>query len=144
MSRERGKDLSLLMCDVDFFKLYNDNYGHIAGDDCLKGIAKIIEGRTMRPADLAARYGGEEFAAILPNTGGEGALYVAECVRKNVEEMQLPHEHSGISPYVTISIGIAHIVPSNDIEPGTIVKFADNALYKAKSQGRNRSVLNRT
>jgi len=142
LSREQNKDLSLLMCDVDFFKSYNDKYGHLAGDDCLKDIAQSIDMKTQRPADLVARYGGEEFTAILPNTDAKGALYVAECMRKDVEAMKIPHADSGISSFVTISVGIACMTPSYEMEPSTIVKSADDALYEAKSQGRNRSVLN--
>lgn len=140
-ARER-QPLTLIMADIDFFKNYNDLYGHPAGDDCLRKIAKVLQDATTRPGDLAARYGGEEFAAILPNTSLLGAEKVAEQIRAQVEALELPHANSSVSPWVTISLGIAtRVPPSNSDEHAVLLEGADRALYKAKQQGRNRVVI---
>ncbi len=132
--------LSIIMCDIDFFKLYNDNYGHQAGDDCLIKVAGTIAGSAIRASDLAARYGGEEFVLILPNTDAEGAMTVAEEVRTNVQTLQIPHELSKVSNYVSLSLGVATMVPEEGGCAEDIVAMADKALYKAKESGRNRSI----
>ncbi|AFZ25473.1 diguanylate cyclase (GGDEF) domain-containing protein [Cylindrospermum stagnale PCC 7417] len=132
--------LSLLLCDVDFFKKYNDTYGHLAGDHCLQQVAKTIALSVKHPADLVARYGGEEFAVILSNTNSNGAMYVAEVIRKEVHNLQIPHAQSRVDEYVTLSIGVTTIVPNLDISPDTLIAIADKALYAAKAQGRNRIV----
>jgi diguanylate cyclase (GGDEF)-like protein len=131
--------LSLLMVDVDNFKAYNDAYGHIGGDDCLKRIAIALAGE-MRANDLVARYGGEEFAVILPNQSLKGAAIVAERIRCRVEQLKVP---SGISSSqnVTVSIGAATALPSYDADAGHLVAIADTALYRAKHMGRNRISL---
>lgn len=132
------RSLSLVMCDIDYFKRYNDEHGHEDGDQVLKKVAAIIEeAGAKRPADLAARYGGEEFAIILPETGSDGAYNVAERVRKSVRKEEIPHEDSGVSDVITLSLGVATDVPTNAGNPVELVRNADRALYQAKSQGRD-------
>ncbi len=134
--------ISLILCDVDYFKLYNDTYGHVHGDLCLKKIADILGQTAKRPGDLPARYGGEEFAVILPNTPQEGAVHLANVILQKVRDSKIPHRTSLISHYVTISIGIATVIPPNNTLPETIlIKAADRALYQAKQQGRDRFVV---
>lgn len=137
--------LSIILCDIDFFKLYNDSYGHPAGDSCLQQIAQVIVSAGKRPADLIARYGGEEFAIILPNTDPAGALIVAQEIRAKVEMLKFPHMKSPVSQYVTISVGVASIQFSGTTweryspkSPYTLIQEADRALYHAKAKGRNR------
>ena len=127
------------MCDVDFFKQFNDTYGHQQGDDCLQKVARAIAGRLQRPGDLLARYGGEEFAVILPDTEAKDAAVVAENIRKAVEDAKIPHRASKVNPFVTISLGIASTVPASHKtnEIGPLMKQADLALYEAKHGGRN-------
>ncbi|WP_055075264.1 diguanylate cyclase [Pseudanabaena sp. 'Roaring Creek'] len=141
LARE-GLPISLLICDVDFFKRYNDRYGHPAGDDCLRAVAKAIESCIRRPADLAARYGGEEFAVILPNTLKEGAAFIAEKVCHTVSSLNIKHEASFISDRVTISIGISTIQPTKKLSSKILIESADKGLYLAKKQGRDRAVFN--
>lgn len=131
--------LSLLVIDVDLFKQFNDHYGHQIGDECLKSVAHILEETTQRPDDMVSRYGGEEFAVILPETGPEGAVAVAEAMRAGVEKFRIDHACSSVAPMVTISIGVAIIVPPHDDEAGipALIKAADEALYCAKNAGRN-------
>jgi diguanylate cyclase (GGDEF)-like protein/PAS domain S-box-containing protein len=130
--------LSLILCDIDCFKIYNDTYGHLAGDFCLQQVAGAIRLAVSRPTDLVARYGGEEFALILPNTQADGALYVAESIRSLVKDLEIIHVHSSVAPYVTLSLGVASIVPSAGATPATLIAAADEALYRAKKQGRDR------
>jgi two-component system chemotaxis family response regulator WspR len=130
--------LSLLMTDVDFFKKYNDTYGHPLGDECLRRVASALASGARRPADLAARYGGEEFALILPSTPEDGAPVVAESVRARVEALQIPHAGSTVAGYVTISLGIATLHPGDALSPADLIQRADAALYVAKRGGRNR------
>ena len=125
---------------MDLFKSYNDTYGHLAGDDCLKAVAKAIAGATKRPADLVARYGGEEFALILPYTDEKGALQVAEAVRLAVSGLQIPHSTSQINKFVTVSAGVASLIPTPDRNPEDLIAAADRALYEAKATGRDRVV----
>lgn len=132
--------ISLLICDVDYFKQYNDTYGHQAGDKCLQLVASAIDKEVKRSGDLAARYGGEEFAVILPYTEKLYASMIAEKIVTSVRNLKIAHEKSAVSPYVTISIGIACLVPDRNYLPEDLVKIADDALYEAKKQGRNRSV----
>jgi diguanylate cyclase (GGDEF)-like protein/PAS domain S-box-containing protein len=132
--------LSLIMCDVDFFKRYNDTYGHLAGDDCLKQVATAISCSLKRPADLAARYGGEEFAVILPYTDAVGALFLAEEIRARVSALQIPHSNSGVSSYVTMSLGVATAVPLPESAAEQLIAVADEALYCAKDRGRDRVI----
>ncbi len=139
--RRMQEPLSLIMCDVDFFKLFNDTYGHQGGDDCLKAVAGALSATANRGGDCIARYGGEEFAVILPSTPADGALYVAENIRQAVERLAIAHAKSQAAPYVTLSLGVATAVPSETGGPEQLIKCADTALYTAKSSGRNRAVL---
>jgi diguanylate cyclase (GGDEF)-like protein len=131
-------EISLLMCDVDFFKQFNDMYGHQAGDECLRTVAQALAARVRRPTDLVARYGGEEFAVILPDTDLDGARQLAEAMRMDVEQLAIKHG-AGKGGLVTLSIGAACRVPDRT-GPGSVVliKAADDALYQAKGAGRNR------
>jgi two-component system, cell cycle response regulator len=135
--RREKLPLSLILCDVDYFKLYNDTYGHIAGDICLQKVAQTINNSVKRPADLVARYGGEEFAVLLPNTNLKGALKVAELIRHQIQELYLPHIASNISQYVTLSMGVSSLVPTHEESKEVLIRVADCALYEAKSRGRN-------
>ncbi len=139
--QREGAPLSLLMIDIDHFKLYNDNYGHIEGDDCLKRVAAALAGAISRPADFIARFGGEEFAAVLPMTDGLGAATVAAALLDSIRELNLPHAHSPAAPRVTISLGGATMQPSREENPIQLIERADRALYAAKSAGRNRHIL---
>ncbi|MDD5329423.1 MAG: diguanylate cyclase [Sulfuricella sp.] len=132
--------LSVMMLDIDYFKLYNDSYGHLKGDEVLRKVAAIIQKSAMRPADQASRYGGEEFVVILPETPASGASLLAEEIRRNVEALNIPHQGSDIASCVTISIGLASAVPTGD-SPLSLVNLADAALYQAKESGRNRVVV---
>jgi two-component system chemotaxis family response regulator WspR len=131
------RPLSLLMCDVDSFKAYNDTYGHLAGDLCLKKVAAVLTEHLKRPADLVARYGGEEFAIVLPETAAAGALQVAMACRAQLETLALEHSGAALG-IVTISLGVATMVPTPDGEPAMLTGRADSALYAAKQGGRNR------
>ncbi len=132
--------LALAMLDVDWFKKYNDHYGHQGGDECLKAIAKVLATSVCRTGDLVARYGGEEFAFIAPATEGAVALIMAQKICNALKVLALPHEISGFG-WVTASIGVAAIVPKEGLEPEVLVTAADQALYRAKEQGRNQAVL---
>lgn len=129
--------LSVILADVDYFKPYNDTYGHGAGDECLIDIAQAIEQAVRRPADLAARYGGEEFALVLPDTQEQGAIRVVELVRHHLQALALPHESSPGEKVITLSFGIATLIPQPSRPFDDILKCADQALYQAKEQGRN-------
>ena len=131
-----NKPLSVVMLDVDYFKKYNDRYGHQEGDDCLVAVAHEVSRAAPRPGDLVARYGGEEFVMILSETTESGANRVAERIRQHVTELKLPHMDS---PYghVTVSCGVSSVLPATELSPEMLVKSADNALYLSKNQGRN-------
>ncbi len=133
--------LSLILADIDYFKKYNDGYGHQAGDECLKQIAKILTSMAQRPGDLAARYGGEEFAIVLGNTELKGATDLTEKIRSGVEKMKIPHEYSEGGSLVTISLGVAGFLPEKTKTTAELIKIADKALYKAKEEGRNKVVV---
>lgn len=139
-NRDRSP-ISIIMCDVDCFKLYNDHYGHQAGDECLKAIASVIQNNSRRPGDLAARYGGEEFAVVLPDTNTKGALDLAEQIRKEVCNLKLEHTLSPVNNHVTLSLGVATADQTTNATSQSILASADRALYRAKKQGRNRVVL---
>ncbi|MFN6540025.1 MAG: diguanylate cyclase domain-containing protein [Nostoc sp. EkiNYC01] len=130
--------LSLILLDIDFFKSYNDTYGHLMGDDCLRQIASTLKSVIQRPADLVARYGGEEFIVILPNTENRGAICVAQKILEAVRNLAIPHAQSCICAYVTVSIGFVSIVPNSKLSPQHLIEAADKALYTAKHQGRDR------
>lgn len=133
--------VALILCDVDYFKQYNDTYGHQAGDRCLQSIAQAIKRSLKRPADLAARYGGEEFAMILPNTDLAGAVQVAQRIQTEVQQLCIPHQSSQVNPYITVSMGITTQFPTPDSSPDAMLVAADRALYQAKKQGRNQYYL---
>ena len=137
MAREQ-QPLSLILLDVDFFKAYNDRYGHQAGDDCLKRVAQTLSQVVKRPADLVVRYGGEEFAVILPNTDLDGAIRIAQCLQKAVRQLQIVHDASGVGPFLSISLGLSCRIPSPGTASDQLIWEADKALYRAKGQGRNR------
>ncbi|MEH1809630.1 PleD family two-component system response regulator [Nostoc sp.] len=141
LKREQ-RPLSLILCDVDFFKLYNDTYGHRVGDRCLQKIAQAIKDMIKRPGDLVARYGGEEFAVILPNTDTKGATHVADEICHAIRGLAIPHQNSQVSPYVTISVGFTTEIPQPDSDLEEMIATADRALYKAKAAGRDRFVQN--
>lgn len=132
------KPLTLVMFDIDLFKLYNDNNGHLEGDKCLKQVAHAVEQRIRRPADTVARYGGDEFIVLLPETDTSGAQAVAEALRTDVENLRMPNAGSTVSPYVTITLGVTTVVPRVNSTPDQGLKLVDNALYQAKEAGRNR------
>lgn len=140
-ARRTGASLAAIMADIDHFKAYNDNYGHAAGDACLRRVARILALALARPGDTLGRFGGEEFLAVLPDTGPEAALEVAERLRRAVEDANLPHAHSPAADRVTLSLGAAAIAAGEDNAAGDLVKAADTALYRAKNEGRNRAVL---
>ncbi len=133
-----GKPLSALMIDVDFFKRYNDLYGHLPGDDCLIKVAAAIQRALSRPGDLAVRYGGEEFVCILPDTDRKGALRPAQKILEEVQSLKIKHEDSDAYEFVTVSIGVASMIPDKETEPSELIRKADAALYVAKTGGRNR------
>lgn len=135
------KALSFLILDVDFFKRYNDIYGHPQGDLCLKRIAKAIQAKCFRSGDVVARYGGEEFTCLLPNTDEKGAKYVAETLRQEIEKLQIVHEGSDVSAYITVSVGVATQTPASQDAIKEMIMRADSALYQAKGNGRNQVSL---
>lgn len=137
-----NQSLSLILCDVDYFKAYNDTYGHQAGDRCLQGIARLLQSVINRPADLAARYGGEEFALILPNTQLSGAVHIAKRLQAEVAQAAIAHQSSSVSPYVTLSLGISCQIPLPKHDPLLLIEAADQALYQAKAEGRSRYCIN--
>lgn len=131
--------LTIIMCDVDYFKQYNDLYNHVAGDLCLKHIARTLESVFNRAGDLVARYGGEEFVIILPNTGLEQGITMANTLREQIIKLKIPHNKSDVSPYVTISVGVATITNiSSEHTAAQLIESADKVLYQAKQNGRNR------
>ncbi len=141
--QEEKQPLSLILMDVDYFKNYNDHYGHLAGDECLRQVAQGISKLLMRPQDLVARYGGEEFVVILPHTPIEGAKKVAEGVISIIYNLNLAHATSQVCDRITLSIGVACVVPNADLSWEMPISLADKALYQAKREGRNRIVLAR-
>lgn len=140
-ARRDGTQLSLLLIDVDHFKKFNDHYGHLAGDGCLRALGRILSAISRRPADLAARYGGEEFAVLLPNTGPDGCVEVGEGIRQALHDLAMHHAQNPPSRLVTVSVGAATSLPSQAPDSSTLVAAADRALYAAKDSGRNRLVV---
>ncbi len=133
-----GSPLAIAMMDIDHFKLYNDHYGHGAGDDCLRRVANILKKSLTRSMDMIARYGGEEFVALLPDTDLNGARHVGEQLRDAVERATIRHEHSPTASVVTLSVGVAaHTQSAPKADAGKLLQCADRALYSAKEQGRN-------
>ena len=133
-----GSSLSLIFIDIDFFKNYNDHYGHQAGDECLKRISTVLLAHARRPGDMAARYGGEEFVMLYPQTGPDSARNMAERLLDAIRALRLPHKESRVSGTVTASIGVSSIVPEANYRPEQLIRAADHALYVAKREGRNR------
>ncbi|MDJ0509576.1 MAG: diguanylate cyclase [Crocosphaera sp.] len=138
--RER-QPLSLILCDIDYFKFYNDQYGHLSGDDCLKKVAQTLAKTVKRSGDLVARFGGEEFVIILPNTDLKGAEIVAQSLNEQIQALNLPHPSSEVSNYVTISLGVSSLIPTYKTPSKKLINLADKALYQAKEEGRNRYIL---
>lgn len=132
--------ISLAMIDIDSFKQYNDHYGHLAGDECLVQVATLLAATLLRPADLLARFGGEEFVAVLPNTDHNGAAEIGQRLCAAVRNAQLEHTAAPTGPYVTTSVGIATVTPTQDMSNSDLLAAADRALYRAKQSGRNRVV----
>jgi diguanylate cyclase (GGDEF)-like protein len=132
--------LSLIMMDIDFFKGYNDHYGHLAGDDCLRQVAQALATGARRPADLVARYGGEEFVCVLPETEAGGALQVAHQLWDKVNGLHLPHARSAVADHITLSLGVATMTPGVNQLPAEIIEWADAQLYVAKHRGRNQVI----
>ena len=132
--------IAVIMMDLDNFKAYNDNYGHVAGDSCLKKVARVLKNTVRRPEDLVGRYGGEEFCVILPNTDMNGAMYVAERIRTEVQDLKIPHAKNANLNVVTLSLGTASRVPGQKAPSNQLLNDADKALYKAKLAGRNQVV----
>ncbi|MBW4461926.1 MAG: diguanylate cyclase [Nodosilinea sp. WJT8-NPBG4] len=141
-ARRQQKYLSLILCDIDYFKPYNDNYGHLAGDDCLRKVAQMLSTVVKRPGDLVARYGGEEFVLLLPDTTLDGSIEIVEQVQAAIAQCPLPHEYSEVSSNLTLSFGlVCHCPTVKEHSPRELIHRADLALYEAKAQGRNRYVV---
>ena len=139
--KRSGNYLSLVLFDIDYFKDYNDYYGHLAGDECLIQVARAAQTVLKRPTDLLARYGGEEFIVLLPNTNESGAIKVTKLIHKSIEELNISHTRKNSSQdFVTVSLGVATQIPTAKSSAQELVNAADKALYKAKEQGRNRWV----
>lgn len=136
LKREQ-KSLSLILCDIDYFKNYNDTYGHLMGDFCLKLVAQTLKRAVKRPGDLVARYGGEEFAILLPITDKIGTIYVAEMLRLAILQLKILNSASETYSYVTISLGITTTIPQDNLSPQELLEVADQSLYEAKKTGRN-------
>jgi diguanylate cyclase (GGDEF)-like protein len=137
-ARRNHQPLSLLMLDIDYFKQYNDQYGHVMGDDCLIQVAQVLSSAATRSRDFIARFGGEEFVMILPETDEKSAQKVAERCRSLISEAGIPHEQSEISTLLTMSLGVGTIIPASGDEPKTFIEAVDRLLYKAKQNGRDR------
>ena len=135
-----GLPLSVALIDADFFKAFNDEYGHLAGDECLRSVARAIKTNIHRPGDFCARFGGEEFVVIQPNTDEQGSLRVAELIQRCIHVLEIPHARSSVSPHVTISIGISTTIPSLGRSHLEFLNDVDMALYRAKEEGRDRIV----
>lgn len=140
LMRREASSLSIILCDIDYFKQYNDIYGHLAGDDCLRLVAQALNKQICRPGDLLARYGGEEFVVVLPNTTTESALAIAHMLQRTIADLKIPHAYSDISPYITLSMGVATTIPSPGQSANDLLRRADQRLYLAKQEGRNRIV----
>ena len=131
------KSISLIMMDIDHFKLFNDTYGHQKGDDVLKEVAKVLQSCGRRPGDLAVRYGGEEFIMLLGDTDSEDAEKIAVSICSAIEQLNIPHEASETSNVVTLSLGVGSLLPIEETKPSDLIKLADDLLYEAKGNGRN-------
>jgi diguanylate cyclase (GGDEF)-like protein len=136
-SRRNQTPLSFLLMDIDFFKAFNDHYGHLAGDDCLRQVARKLAETVRRPADIVARYGGEEFGLLLPETDASGALWAANRVQEKIKILHIPHAYSTAADYITLSIGAATLIATDKLTISDLIRHADELLYKAKQEGRN-------
>ncbi|MGA1621413.1 MAG: diguanylate cyclase domain-containing protein [Synechocystis sp.] len=134
------QSLALILIDVDFFKAYNDAYGHLLGDDCLKQVATILQSMSRKQSDLVARYGGEEFVVVLPNTTVEEAKQLAQRIQTAIAEQKIPHRQSQVASHITLSMGLTSLVPEETKTAATLIQTADLALYQAKTRGRNRII----
>ena len=132
------RPLSLILLDIDYFKQFNDHYGHIQGDDCLRRVAQALEEAAVRPRDCVARFGGEEFVLVLPETDAESAKQIAERCRKLVGHLRIPHEQSKVAQLLTLSLGVGTIIPEAHDSPLAFIEAVDRLLYQAKQQGRDR------
>jgi diguanylate cyclase (GGDEF)-like protein len=139
--RRQQSPLSVCLMDIDFFKRFNNRYGHAAGDDCLRRVALALVGVGRRPADLVARYGGEEFVCVLPETDAAGAALLAEKLRDAVIALEIPHADSTAAEHVTISGGVATAIPTDESSAAQLLEAADQMLYQAKKTGRNRILM---
>ena len=140
-ARRYNKPLTFMIADIDFFKKYNDYYGHIQGDECLKQVATALDESISRPGDLVARYGGEEFCMLLPNTDAEHAAQVADKLVNTVRRLELRHKGVSESSIVTMSFGVINLVPDNNLTPAEFIKMADEKLYQAKHNGRDQWIM---
>ncbi len=138
-----GTELSLILLDIDHFKAYNDNYGHLQGDDCLRAVARAVDRCATLAGDLAARYGGEEFAVVLPATDAERATRIGEQIRASIAALGLEHKFSSVAPHISVSVGVATLQCAAGRSPLHVLARADELLYRAKEQGRNRVVSDR-
>ena len=138
-ARRNHQPLSVIMLDIDYFKQYNDHYGHIQGDDCLKQVAQALARTATRARDFVARFGGEEFIMVLPETDANAARKVAERCVAAIRDEQIPHAQSAVSEYLTISLGVGSVIPLHDMEAMRFIEDVDRMLYKAKQRGRNRA-----
>jgi diguanylate cyclase (GGDEF)-like protein len=141
LARRNGTLISMLMIDVDDFKLFNDTYGHVAGDNCLIDIATVVQDSVNRPTDFVVRYGGEELACILPNTDIHGAKNIAQLIQQNIADLAIEHKASTVSENVTVSIGIASTIPVDGVTSIHLTKASDECLYEAKERGKNQIVV---
>jgi diguanylate cyclase (GGDEF)-like protein len=138
---DRKQPLSLIFIDIDYFKPFNDSYGHAAGDDCLRSVAWALSSALTHPTDIVARYGGEEFVCVLPGTHLDGARAVAQRIHHEVNALAIPHSQSDVAPHITVSMGVASAMPGSDeLDMTRLLEIADHRLYLAKDQGRNRCV----
>jgi diguanylate cyclase (GGDEF)-like protein len=141
MALRESQILSVIMIDIDYFKLFNDRYGHQVGDECLIKVAQQLAATVSRKTDFVGRYGGEEFICVLPNTPIENAHMIAEKMRTKIMELDIPHESSKVTNIVTISLGVAACIPHKDIKQNSLIESADKALYHSKETGRNNSYM---
>jgi diguanylate cyclase (GGDEF)-like protein len=132
--------LSMILLDIDYFKMFNDTYGHVAGDDCLKKISRVLSQTVQRSLDLVARYGGEEFCCLLPLTDYENAMLIANKIRENILAEKIINQGSDVSEFLTASLGVVTILPDGRITPDQFIEMADKNLYSAKAEGRNNFV----
>jgi diguanylate cyclase (GGDEF)-like protein len=136
-AKRNSQPLSLILLDIDYFKQYNDHYGHIHGDECLKKVAQILDTAAARPRDFLARFGGEEFVLVLPETNAESARKIGERCHDLIAQAEIPHAKSFIGSSLTVSLGIGTVVPNKKSDPTSFIKEVDRRLYEAKQKGRN-------